>query len=117
MNKECDCAVHLVIVLERIHVIVFHQRAFKLIVQRIIGHIADSEHVHAVHVQAVDKLCAGYRVCRGNKNIINSNAFLCLADNSSFLFIAYAANRANINCKTLGRLCRTVLQELIYVIL
>jgi len=33
-----------------------------------------------VHVQVVDKQCAGDRVCRGNKYIIHGIAFLCLAD-------------------------------------
>ena len=85
VDKKGDCSVHLVVVLERIHVVVFHQRAFELVVQHVIRHIADSEHIHAVHVQAVDKQCAGDRVCRGNKYIIHGIAFLCLADNSSFL--------------------------------
>ena len=78
--EKGDCAVHLIVILERIHVVVFHQRAFELVVQHVIRHIADSEHVHAVHVQAVDKQCAGDMVCRGNKYIIHGIAFLCLAD-------------------------------------
>ena len=76
--EKGDCAVHLIVILQRVHIIILHQRSLKLVVQRVIRHITDSEHVHAVHVQAVDKQCAGDRVCRGNKYIIHGIAFLCL---------------------------------------
>ena len=57
-------AVHLVIVRQVRHEIVFRQSLFQLVVQCVVGHVPDSEYVHAAPVQAVAELRAGDGVCR-----------------------------------------------------
>ena len=64
VNEKGDRAVNLIIILQRVHIIVFRQGILQLIVQCVIGHVPDSEHIYAMLVQAVAELRAGDGVCR-----------------------------------------------------
>ena len=64
MDIKCNGAVHLIIILKGAHIIVFRQGAFQLLVQGVVGHISDAEHIYAKFMQAITKMRTGDGVCR-----------------------------------------------------
>ena len=64
VNEKSNRAVNLIIILQRVHNIVFCQGILQLVIQCVIRYVSDSEHIYAMFVQAVAELRAGYGVRR-----------------------------------------------------
>jgi hypothetical protein len=56
--------VYLIIILKGAYVIVLRKSILQLVIQCVIGHVPDPQHIYASPVQAVAELCAGDGICR-----------------------------------------------------
>ena len=72
-REERHRAVHLVIILHRIHAVILRQRVAQRLLQRVVGRVADTQHVDPVSLQPVAKLPVGMGKMRGNEDKIHKN--------------------------------------------
>ena len=74
MDKKRGGPIYLVILFKGIDIIILCQGVFELIVELIVGHISDSEHIYSKPVQTVTEICTGDGVGGGNKNKIHKGS-------------------------------------------
>ena len=64
-------AVDLVVILQRIHLVVFRQGTLEVVLQAVVGRIADAQHVDAVSTQPVAEVPIGVREVRRDEDEVH----------------------------------------------